>query len=757
MRSLGRNRLRMGALALTLVMAACSGGGGGGSTPLNPTADGEIHAAAVAGYQAMGAGTSYPLQTLQSVSPTGSTIRTLLAAGSAPLAQGARALTLGSPQVMPALTYMPTMNLYAGSAGFNGNTFTIHFYTDAAGLNSAGSVSATLPTALTNPADPTSYQTYPAVIPVTLDITGGNVPCTGNLQISFDRATGANTMTGTNTLTRTNVVFTLALTLDDSMNAGGTITVTEGSATVHLTSVHGNPLQALYANVSIDPYGWTGTGTLNLLTGAMTVDLNTGTGTSSVSADSAGNLDIAYADGSSEIVYNALAAGLTATTGTIAATAGTPQNAAAGTAFSAPLQVTVEDSGGKPVSGATVTFTAPASGASGTFAGGVATATTNAAGVATSGVFTANGTAGSYTVTGTVAGMAAPGPADFAMTNLASNGYQAPLVYTSAQRTITAINNLGASIGYVGTTHLPVYWASPTAQGQAIPVPSGDTYVVATSLNDSGQIVGYGGASASAAPIPFYWASPAVQPQPLALPSGHETSPAYPQSIASNGKITGWVDEGPGQGGELNEPLYWSGPAAQPLVLDVAAPSLGATPGLILAGGQILCTNGWSPNFAWAGPASPAVLPKPLVVDSDHYPAPSSENASGLIVGASFQGSFPTAVTWAGSAATPQVLPFLALADLVPGAMTTGFAYSINTAGTIAGTLSGWINPGSNEQAFTHAVIWQGGVAKDLNDLIPTGGSVTLKSATLITDQGVILGTGTTSGGTAVQFVLVPD
>ena len=84
----------------------------------------------------------------------------------------------------------------------------------------------------------------------------------------------------------------------------------------------------------------------------------------------------------------------------ITATGGTPQTTAVNTAFANPLQATVNDSFGNPVAGATVTFTAPTGGASGTFAGGVNTANTNSAGVATSTVFTANGTAGSYTVTG---------------------------------------------------------------------------------------------------------------------------------------------------------------------------------------------------------------------------------------------------------------------------------------------------------------------------------------------------------------------
>ena len=102
----------------------------------------------------------------------------------------------------------------------------------------------------------------------------------------------------------------------------------------------------------------------------------------------------------------------------IAASSGTPQSATVGAAFGAPLVAFVSNAAGGPVSGATVTFTAPATGASGTFAGGVNTATTNANGLATSAVFTANATAGNYTVTAAVAGVTAP--ANFALTNNAA-------------------------------------------------------------------------------------------------------------------------------------------------------------------------------------------------------------------------------------------------------------------------------------------------------------------------------------------------
>jgi hypothetical protein len=104
-------------------------------------------------------------------------------------------------------------------------------------------------------------------------------------------------------------------------------------------------------------------------------------------------------------------------TETIAATSGTPQSTALNTAFSAPLVATVM-MGGTPVSGAFVTFTAPATGASGTFATSSSyteTDTTDATGIATSSVFTANGTIGAVAVTASVAGVTAT--TSFSLTN----------------------------------------------------------------------------------------------------------------------------------------------------------------------------------------------------------------------------------------------------------------------------------------------------------------------------------------------------
>lgn len=138
------------------------------------------------------------------------------------------------------------------------------------------------------------------------------------------------------------------------------------------------------------------------------------------------------------------------TTGTpaaISASAGGTQTATTGTAFATALAATVTDSSGNPVSGASVSFTAPSSGASGTFANGTATETdtTNSSGVATASTFTANSTAGSYTVTATVSGVSTP--ASFSLTNNSSAPTTTTYIF-SLSGTELANSNNGGIVNY---------------------------------------------------------------------------------------------------------------------------------------------------------------------------------------------------------------------------------------------------------------------------------------------------------------------
>ena len=99
----------------------------------------------------------------------------------------------------------------------------------------------------------------------------------------------------------------------------------------------------------------------------------------------------------------------------VTATSGSPQNTPFSTAFGLPLQATVRDAGGNPISGLVVTFVVPGSNASATFAGGVNTATTDNLGLATSALLTANATVGSYAVTASTPNAATQ--AAFSLTN----------------------------------------------------------------------------------------------------------------------------------------------------------------------------------------------------------------------------------------------------------------------------------------------------------------------------------------------------
>lgn len=122
----------------------------------------------------------------------------------------------------------------------------------------------------------------------------------------------------------------------------------------------------------------------------------------------------------------------------IIAVSGTPQSSMVNTNFAAPFVAKVQDANGNPVSGTSVYFTPPQSGVSGTFGVQKAVIQTDANGIAASGILTANGTVGSYTLTATVTGLTTA--ANFYLTNTvappgsitATNGSsQAALVNTA--------------------------------------------------------------------------------------------------------------------------------------------------------------------------------------------------------------------------------------------------------------------------------------------------------------------------------------
>jgi hypothetical protein len=230
------------------------------------------------------------------------------------------------------------------------------------------------------------------------------------------------------------VTATTSFSLTNTSGPPASITVTSGSLQdAQVSAAFGAPLVATVVDSNQNPVSGASVTFTAPSTGASAVfasnSSNTETDTtnaggqatsSTLTADAtAGVYTVTAAVTGVATVANFQLANITGALISIAATSGTPQSTPVLANFSAPLVATVVDGNQNPVSGIVVTFEIPASGAGGTFAGGVNTAKTNASGVATSAVFTANGSVGTYTVTATVASGAEP--ANFLLTNTALN------------------------------------------------------------------------------------------------------------------------------------------------------------------------------------------------------------------------------------------------------------------------------------------------------------------------------------------------
>jgi len=225
------------------------------------------------------------------------------------------------------------------------------------------------------------------------------------------------------------VIATVNFSLTNTSGPAASITATSGSLQdATISKAFGAPLMATVLDANGYPVtgasvtfmapasGASGTFANGTATETDTTDANGVATSSTFTANMAtGGYTVTAAAAGVSTAANFTLTNISGALVSISATAGTPQSASVNTTFGAPLVATVLDGNQNPISGATVTFEVPASGPGGNFAGGVNTATTNASGVATSALFAANGSVGTYTVTATVASGAEP--ANFTLTN----------------------------------------------------------------------------------------------------------------------------------------------------------------------------------------------------------------------------------------------------------------------------------------------------------------------------------------------------
>jgi hypothetical protein len=171
-----------------------------------------------------------------------------------------------------------------------------------------------------------------------------------------------------------------------------------------------------------------------------------------------------------------------------------------------PLQVKVLDANGNPIAGTTVTFTlgsgvssacgtssSSSAGASFTGGGAEATATTTASGVASSPLFTANGTAGSFTATAAVSGKEPSGGSG--KENSATSGSDAatPVSFSLsnlAGKPTKLTPGVGSTQSTLAGSPFPIRLAVTVTDAEKNPVPGAQITFSAPTRGASGHFAG---------------------------------------------------------------------------------------------------------------------------------------------------------------------------------------------------------------------------------------------------------------------------
>jgi uncharacterized protein (TIGR03437 family) len=254
----------------------------------------------------------------------------------------------------------------------------------------------------------------------TLSATSAITDCSGIARVTAT----ANSVTGSYTVTAsvTDAAPSTAFSLTNTAGAPAQIAFVQRPVDTQAGQVINPPVTVSLKDASNNPIGGTAA-TLSVLGGGATL-----IGMMPQTTDSSGIATFSDLKITTAGTYQLQATGgsLTATSASfmiaagsaisITPAGGTGQSEPSSALFPAPLKAIVKDAYQNPISGASVTFTAPASGANVTFAGSNVV-TTGADGIATSPSMTASAQAGSFQVTATTSG--APSPAAFSLTVIA--------------------------------------------------------------------------------------------------------------------------------------------------------------------------------------------------------------------------------------------------------------------------------------------------------------------------------------------------
>lgn len=635
-------RLSAGSIALTaLLLAGC---GSDSSTPLLQ-GNAAFRAAAIASNQALKGGINYPFAILQNSfptngraakgadagSPTAELIRTLLKTSSR------KATAQNVPTRVGGLTYNAILNLYSTPLQMSGNSAAINYYTDAAGTQAAGALTITQ---TSTSSYSTAYSAYPATITAKMELTAGNLPCSGTMNIVYSDANGANSMTGKLTLTRTSVDVNINMTLTSNLKVGGSISMQESGATISLTNIAGDLASPLTCDVSVAPYGWTGSGTFSLLDGTFSMNMNTTTGRATAAPDSSGNLAISYADGAKETVTSPLLAALVGGSG------GSGGNNGGSTGGTTGGSYTVK----------TLTAALPQA-------------------ITADGILIATDTNAS-----------SPKPIYLASPDAPPVALQP---YNGLYPYSLHINKTGQVVGFNSDVKQPIFYANSSVAPILLTQTHGSS-AGAFGINDSGAMIGYQFISAGYT-TPAYWSSGYASPTDLTLPDGDVTGSS--RAITSDGQIIGSASP---LNGSTNHLLYWANPTAKPQILQDISGGQNTTLNSINKAGQIVGTSQIGSTVTPVFWSSPTTAPQTLpVLSGTSGVEVLAMNASGLIVGSSQVSGKQVAVLWKDGKVQN-------LNDLLPSGsnLVLSRATGINDSGTIVGTASQTTSSGTQTVGF---------------------------------------------------------
>jgi hypothetical protein len=589
-------------IATTIAAAIIGCGGSGGKTSsTNAATKAGIKAVAIESYQSLGGGMAFPNKILRLTAPANSGI------GPSPSIP-----TLAKSKFRPrtsAIEYNPILGLYEQDAVTSAKV-SAQFFTDSAGTNPAGTMTAT------SSSGSFSFATYPVTISASIAVTGGALPISGNCKIVYQGPSGNNSMTGTFSLPTNQETATINMTLSPTHAVGGSVTIVDGTTTIQATNIQGNLDGVLTCSATVQPGNFTGSGTLDFDTMQVSLVLNSTAGKATASVNSSGNLAIVYPDGSTEVVTNPISAalngesgGTTSTTSTTAATTGSTATTTTGSTSTTAT-----------TSGASLYTVSPTQ--------GITTTQVNTSGYAV--------------------GLSYAGSSIVTFPNFVTNFGLTP--YAS----VVYVNGSGAAVGTGGSEEnglsAPLYWSNVELAGG---VPTGVTmqeYIPdsdqVAGISDAGVVLGTStiystGAAVSTA---IYWKTPTGAPAFVKVPAGLSNV-----SISASARNGGFVGSGYLSGASTPTYYYWTSPTTLPIVVKPPAGVSVSAGGFTLTGvnnsGQIVATNvvsSTSTGWYYSGAASNPTALTDVTTGSDPNIRATAINNKGVIGGSGSSG----AVIW---------------------------------------------------------------------------------------------------------------